>query len=505
MRQWLAAISMVAMLTAGGPQSSAADESRNTISDQSISDHVEDELLFDPAVLSTAIDVTTTDGIVSLDGSVDNLLAKERAAKLAQSVKGVRAVINEIKVLPAVTRPDRQIEKDIEAALRTDPATESYEVVVNVDDGVTTIDGDVESWQEKQLVAQVAKGVRGVTDLINNVSVDYTSDRPDKEMRREIKKALQWNVYIDHWADIDVDVQDGEVTLTGTVGSSAEKSDAIAIAWVNGVSKVNSDGLEVQDWAQDPQERETVYPDVNDKQIEQAVSDALLYDPRVKTFDIEVESTYGRVTLRGEVDNLRAKRAAASTARNTFGVNTVYNRLKVRTDERPSDAEVARSIRQALLRDPYTESYEISVEVENGMARLSGHVDSYFEKSQAEDVASRTKGVEFVDNNLLVSQNDQPYVYDPLVDRYDPYDYDWYRYDFEPLTTFRSDSEIESDIESELWWSPWVDADDVDVKVDAGRATLTGEVDSLAEKRAAAENAIEGGAVSVINNLVVQY
>jgi osmotically-inducible protein OsmY len=44
-----------------------------------------------------------------------------------------------------------------------------------------------------------------------------------------------------------------------------------------------------------------------------------------------------------------------------------------------------------------------------------------------------------------------------------------------------------------LWWSPFVDSDDVNVTVDDGVVTLTGAVDSWSEYNAAANNAYEGG------------
>jgi osmotically-inducible protein OsmY len=54
-----------------------------------------------------------------------------------------------------------------------------------------------------------------------------------------------------------------------------------------------------------------------------------------------------------------------------------------------------------------------------------------------------------------------------------------------------------------MWWSPFVDADDVTIRVSDGVATLTGEVDSWSELRAATENAFEGGARWVRNDLEV--
>ena len=475
------------------------------LSDQAISDQVEDELLFDAAVLSANIDVETIDGIVTLTGSVNNILAKERSARLAQAVKGVRAVVNRVEVTPSTERTDEEIANDIEAAWLNDPATESYEASVSVNDGVATVTGTVDSWLEKQLVATVAKGVRGVTDVKNQVMMRLAPERPDSEIQREIEQALRWNTYLDFATAVDVQVDDGVVTLSGTVGSVGEQNTAIQLAWVNGVKDVDSDHLQIRDWLQDPDRRDSSHPVVSDSEIEQAVKDALLYDPRVKSFNVDVEARFGQVTLRGEVDNLKAKSAAANTAQNTYGVSMVNNRLKVRSPDQPSDDELERRIRDALLRDPYTDSYDVTVAVSNGIADLFGTVDTYFERSQAEDVASRIKGVTMVDNNLVVQPGDEPYVFDPFVDTYYPYSYHWYGNRYEHLSAEKSDVEIKEDIQDELWWSPFVDADQVIVSVNDGTATLTGQVDSIHEKRAAAENAIEGGATSVTNNLTVEF
>ncbi len=58
---------------------------------------------------------------------------------------------------------------------------------------------------------------------------------------------------------------------------------------------------------------------------------------------------------------------------------------------------------EALLWNPLTESFEINVEADDGVVSLTGTVDSYREKSEAEDVAQRTNGVVAVRNNLVVS------------------------------------------------------------------------------------------------------
>ena len=61
-------------------------------------------------------------------------------------------------------------------------------------------------------------------------------------------------------------------------------------------------------------------------------------------------------------------------------------------------------------------SYQITVDVTGAVADLSGTVDSYFEKVQAEDIASKVRGVILVDNNLTVENDYDAYIYDPYVE-----------------------------------------------------------------------------------------
>lgn len=80
--------------------------------------------------------------------------------------------------------------------------------------------------------------------------------------------------------------------------------------------------------------------------------------------------------------------------------------------------------------------------------------------------------------------------------------YDWY-YSTRRFPE-KSDLETLKDIRDEMFWSPFVDSDQVDVEVNEGIATLTGTVDSWTEYNSAAENAYEGGAVYVDNELKVK-
>jgi hypothetical protein len=97
-------------------------EAASEISDQAISDKIDDELMQDASVIANKIDVATVYGIVTLKGDVANILAKDRAARIAETVKGVRSVINRINVRPAFSRTDADTQADVEAALLHDPS-----------------------------------------------------------------------------------------------------------------------------------------------------------------------------------------------------------------------------------------------------------------------------------------------------------------------------------------------------------------------------------------------
>lgn len=477
------------------PGVSAAD-----LSDQSISDKVSDELVADPGVISHKVDVSTSDGVVTLQGSVNNLLAKERALRIAEIVKGVRAVVNRIAVRPSVTRRDADIESDVEVALLNDPATESYELTVDVDDGTVALSGSVDSYQEKDLALRVAKGIRGVVGVDDQVTVDYETKRPDRDIAAEIRDGIRWDRHLDDHL-IDVEVGNGEVELTGIVGSAAEKRMARTKAFVAGVQDVDASGLEVESWARSDRLRGDKFAVKTEAEIEQAVNDALLWDPRVNAFDITVSVTGNEVTLRGVVDNLKAKRMAERDASNTVGVVSVDNRIKIRPGEDYADREIESDVADRLGSDALIDRFDVTVSVIDGVVHLYGEVDTTFERSHAEEIASRVWGVVDVQNHLGVDWS-TPYIYDPYVDEYLMDEDEVYEYSLRsPLL---SDRELKEEIESELWWSPFVNSDQIEVQVDSGVATLTGKVDSWSERQSAKDNAYQGGATLVENEIDVR-
>ncbi len=74
-----------------------------TRSDDRIKEDINDKLSDDPFIDATDMDVTVSNGEVTLTGNVDHRSTKRRAEDLAESVSGVKNVENRIRVSPTTT------------------------------------------------------------------------------------------------------------------------------------------------------------------------------------------------------------------------------------------------------------------------------------------------------------------------------------------------------------------------------------------------------------------
>lgn len=129
-------------------------------------------------------------------------------------------------------------------------------------------------------------------------------------------------------------------------------------------------------------------------------------------------------------------------------------------------------------------------------------VDSNFEKYYLESLLGTVRGIVKVHNNVLVD-NDEP-----VVTSYSPYVADVFGFEFGDKSvvskTNLNDEELRDAIKQQLWWSPFVNSDVVNVVVNEGVATLSGTVASELEARLAIKNAYEAGAIEVVNKLSVK-
>ncbi len=450
------------------------EEEKRDISDQAITRAVESALLIEENVPAHLIDVRTEQGIVTLIGVMPNYRAKERAGNLVETIKGVQSVINGLTVHVS-KRTDEEILKKVKQALQDDSATDSYDVDVAVEHGIVTLTGSVPSWAARELSQWVASGVYGVRDIKNLLNISLKEHRADDVILDEIQTRLEADVWVNE-DSVMVSVKDGVVTLDGVVGSVAEKRRIESDTRVAGVKEVDDDLLFVKAWAKGKMRRKGQPGYKTDDEIKETLLLAYAYDPRVSVFNPTIEVRHGMVTLSGVVDNLQAKRAAEEVAKHTRGVLWVKNFLKVRPKDPVEDDVLRRKVELALHDDPFINRFQVKAVVHSGIVALRGSVESEFQKKQAEEVVSRVKGVVAVKNKLTV---DSTWVWKP-------------------------DYIIKREIESELWWSPFVDSDNITVTVESGVATLSGTVDSFFEYETALENAREGGARRVESLLTIR-
>ena len=444
------------------------------LNDQDILRAVKTELLIAPNINPDSLKVNVNNGIVTLAGKTDNILTKERAAKIAESVMGVIAVVNNIEVTKAL-RNDAVIKDDIITALANNPATDAFQVNTEVNNGNVVLSGQVQSWQEKELCRKIAESVRGVRDVKNNININYTAYRTDNDIKADILSRLKWDIYVNQQF-INVSVDDGEVSLSGSVASAAEKEWAYDDAWVNGVKSVNDNDLKVQWWENSTPQSHQENIILRNKEIKAALEQAYILDPKIMSDRVHIKVDKGTVTLRGTVTDLQAKQAAEEDARRTFGVFQVLNDLKVEPRSIPEKVELENRVRREIMHNPNVDKFKIEVSADKGKIFLTGIVDNKFEKDAAGKAASSVKGVTAVQNDIVYQ---------------------------EPQVEARSDKEIKKSIEEQLHWDPITNTRDIHVYVEDGNVTLTGFVATRLEKSTAALEAYQGGAKDVDNELGV--
>lgn len=189
------------------------------LSDEAVKSKVVDQLRWDGRIDASNISITVDDREVTLSGQVPTYTAKYAAVDDTWLVSGVLDVEDELEVSYASNihvPDDAEIRSNILDTLNWDPDLTGYKIDVEVTGGWVTLEGTVERYWEKLHAEYRVERVRGVIGVTNRLGVVPTDNITDEIVAEDIMKALDRNIYV-NVDSVNVRVENGDVTLTGTV------------------------------------------------------------------------------------------------------------------------------------------------------------------------------------------------------------------------------------------------------------------------------------------------
>ena len=165
------------------------------------------------------------------------------------------ALVGVAALTVACAQTDAGITTNVKSKMAADDTVKAYQVNVDTSNGVVTLTGDVDSALARERAVQIARNTDGVRDVVDNITVTESAptgglyDRDDADRGTGnigdndadrnitgdagITSAVKAKLLADSMVSglrIDVDTEDGVVTLTGMVKSKAEADRAVMLA-----------------------------------------------------------------------------------------------------------------------------------------------------------------------------------------------------------------------------------------------------------------------------------
>lgn len=300
-------------------------------------------------VKSGAVHVDTVEGVVTISGTVPSALERVRLEKAVRSVGGVRDVTNRLQVVAIaapghLTLSDQAVHTAVEKVLSADvPLKDSAIFVKSVDQGVALLSGTASTLSDHLRAVMLADRVSGVTRVASEVQGpegfspvelaavpnrggrDMRSSAQDLSTSTSVKLRLLTAAQVPA-TEINVDTNDGIVTLFGTVPSAEVRLSAGHEATkATGVVRVDNQ-LEVVASNQ--------RADVETRDVDIARALALATKDKAEFKRVSTSVRNGVVRLTGWVGSGWDEVSMARLARRTAGVRSVEDQLRV--DELPN-------------------------------------------------------------------------------------------------------------------------------------------------------------------------
>ena len=205
-----------------------------------------------------------------------------------------------------------------------------------------------------------------------------------------------------------MEIENGTVTLTGSVHTNAERETIIKdVSEINGVVDIDYT-LTIYEPYYTPYSLvpDRFIPDIpaNDDGIQQAIELTYIWNHDLTGTEIAPFVNNGNATLTGEVDALRKKKMAEDLIRDIAGITSITNDIIVLPEDTLEDTKIASLILESLNRKSAVNVDKIDIIVEEGVVTLRGIVGSIYVKNTMYESALYTTGVKRIVNELIVTE-----------------------------------------------------------------------------------------------------
>ncbi len=215
---------------------------------------------------------------------------------------------------------DDELRSDVLAELARNPRIGSSEIAVTVKHGAVTLNGMVLTLDEKVCAERAVKNIKGVRAVANDIEVKLPDEmrKADEGIAEQIGSLLSWYSSLRNM-DVNANVDDGHVTLTGEVDFLYQKAlVAERVAELEGVSAV-SNQIEIR-------ERHAI----DEQEVKRQIMAALHRHANIEASGIDISVADGEVKLEGTVGAYRERDLVVEAVRATAGVRNIIDELRVR-------------------------------------------------------------------------------------------------------------------------------------------------------------------------------
>jgi osmotically-inducible protein OsmY len=212
---------------------------------------------------------------------------------------------------------DNDLATDVSDELFWNPKVDNAALAVSASDGKISLRGTVGSLREKREARKAAQRVFGVISVDNQLQLKLMNDekRADAELRGDVLQALMLDSLVPK--TVDAKVEDGFVTLTGTVDWQYQRDEAEFVA-----SNI-ADALDVFD------DIELKHATPNAGDVQESIKKAFKRNAAIDADDLSISTENGAVTINGNVSSWAEHDEALDAAWAAPGVTSVHDEMTV--------------------------------------------------------------------------------------------------------------------------------------------------------------------------------